>query len=249
MFDSETFLERAVISGDNFHYFEEMASSNDYAAELVTKGYGSGNLVLAEVQSAGRGRGGNSWVCPAGNGLLFSLVLEPNIAKKYWPRLALASGLAVAQVLEKYIDGVEIKWPNDVWIRGKKCGGVLIEGAGDCVIVGVGINVSVVDFPQELEKSATSLAREGVMNISREVLLAEIIIGIFRWGSCCGGSYSQVVKEVRRRCALTGRRIKMIYDGERIEGVMIGLSDEGYLLLECGSERMSIPQADEVRLA
>lgn len=230
-----------------FHYAEELVSSNDSAATLIHQGAGSGTLILAESQTKGRGRGGNAWSCPKGEGLLFSLVLEPDIERSQWARLALAAGLAVADAIKKQGVEAQIKWPNDVWIHGRKCAGVLVEGCGDCVIVGVGLNVSVCDFPDEIKDSATSLVKEGVEMVSREALLADVVKGIFQWGSRCGSDFPAVVEAVNERCALRGEMIQLRRESELMHGMMLGLNHHGHLMLECEHGVEQIAQADEVQ--
>lgn len=247
MFNSSEFLSKLPMLNGLFHYANALESSSDSAAELVRSGAPSGTLVLTESQTKGRGRGGNTWSCPRGEGLLFSLVLEPDIERSHWPRLALATGLAVAQAVETLGVEAKIKWPNDVWIGGKKCAGVLVEGCGDRVIVGVGINVSVRDFPADLKDSATSLALEGVELISREALLADVVKGIFRWGSRCGDDFSAVVDAVNGYCGLHGEMIQLRRESTLQTGMMFGLNKDGHLLLEKDGVVEQIAQADEVR--
>lgn len=229
-----------------FHYAQELKSSNDTAAELVRAGAGSGTVVLAESQTSGRGRGGNSWTCPSGEGLLFSVVLDPDIEREDWSRLAFAAGLAVVDAIAEYGIKADIKWPNDVWINGKKCAGVLIEGCEDCVIVGIGVNVSVDQFPSEL--NATSLVLEGARALKREELLASIIKRLFAWGSRCGAGFSGVVEAVNEHCALSGKDIQLEVNGEQVSGRMIGTNRFGHLMLESGGKIETIAQADTVRL-
>ena len=247
MFNSSELLRLLPMLKGKFHYSEEMESSNDLAAELVKSGADSGTLVLAESQTKGRGRGGNVWRCPKGEGLLFSLVVDPDFERELWPRLALAAGLAVAEAIDSYGIEAEIKWPNDVWINGRKCAGILVEGCEDKVIVGVGLNVSTLIFPDPIEKSATSIQREGVQMVSREKLLADVVRGIFQWGSRCGAGFSDVVGAVNARCALRGEMIQLRRESELLTGMMAGVSELGYLLLERGDGVEQIVQADEIR--
>ncbi len=229
-----------------FHYAQVLESSNDTAAGLIRSGAQSGTLVLAEEQTKGRGRGGNLWSCPLGQGLLFSLVLEPDLDRSQWSRLALAAGVALAEVLEKIGLSAEIKWPNDVWLGGKKCAGVLVEGCEGCVIIGMGVNVSVKEFPDGLD--ATSILKESGREIEREALLADLVQSIIAWGSRCGTEFESVVDAVNRRCAMRGEMIQLRQEGVLLSGMMAGVSKEGYLILEIDGEMEMIAQADEIRL-
>ena len=229
-----------------FHYAQVLESSNDTAAGLIRAGAQSGTLVLAEEQTKGRGRGGNIWTCPRGQGLLFSLVLEPDLERSQWSRLALAAGVALAEVLEKTGLSVQIKWPNDVWIGGKKCAGVLVEGCDESVIIGMGVNVGVTEFPEGL--NATSVFIESGCAIDREALLADLVQSIIAWGSRCDTDFGSVVEAVNRRCAMKGEMIQLRQEGILLSGMMAGVSQQGYLMLEIEGEMETIAQADEIRL-
>ncbi|WP_347440386.1 biotin--[acetyl-CoA-carboxylase] ligase [Rubritalea sp.] len=229
-----------------FHYAQVLESSNDTAAGLIRSGAQSGTLVMAEEQTNGRGRGGNQWSCPRGQGLLFSLVLEPDFDRTQWSRLALATGVALVEVLDKFGISADIKWPNDVWISGKKCAGVLVEGCEDRVVIGVGLNIAVKEFPSDL--GATSLLIEAGRVIEREALLAELVQSIIAWGSRCCSDFDSVVDAVNRRCVMKGEMIQLRQDGVLLSGMMAGVSGDGYLMLEVDGEIEMIAQADAIRL-
>lgn len=246
MFNSAELLRRVPMLEGKFHYAQVLESSNDTAAALIRSGAGSGTIVLAEEQTKGRGRGGNQWVCPSGQGLLFSIVLEPDLDRSHWSRLALAAGVALAEVLDKAGLTTEIKWPNDIWINGKKCAGVLVEGCEDCVIIGIGVNVSVSDFP--IGFNATSVWKESGYQIEREVLLADLVQPIIAWGSRCDADFESVVDAVNRRCAMRGEMIQLRQNGVSLSGIMAGVNKDGYLMLENDGKVQMIAQADEIRL-
>lgn len=246
MFNSAELLRRVPMLEGRFHYAQVLESSNDTAAGLIRAGAKSGTLVLAEEQTKGRGRGGNLWTCPRGQGLLFSLVLEPDLERSQWSRLALAAGVALAEVLEKNGLSVQIKWPNDVWLGGKKCAGVLVEGCDECVIIGMGVNVGVAEFPEGL--NATSVLLESGGEMDREALLADLVQSIIAWGSRCATDFDCVVEAVNRRCAMKGEMIQLRQDGLLLSGMMAGVSQQGYLMLEIEGKMEMIAQADEIRL-
>ena len=246
MFNRAELLRRVPMLEGKFHYAQVLESSNDTAAALIRSGSGSGTLVLAEEQTKGRGRGGNQWSCPSGQGLLFSLVLEPDLDRSRWSRLALAAGVALAEVLDKSGLSAEMKWPNDIWLNGKKCAGVLVEGCEDFVIIGMGVNVSVLEFPAAL--NATSLLKESGEQIEREALLADLVQAIIAWGSRCDADFSAVVDAVNLRCAMRGEMIQLQQNGVLRSGMMAGVSEDGYLMLENDGKIEMIAQADAIRL-
>ncbi|SHJ70434.1 BirA family transcriptional regulator, biotin operon repressor / biotin-[acetyl-CoA-carboxylase] ligase [Rubritalea squalenifaciens DSM 18772] len=245
MFDRELFYTKIPALNGLLEYAEVMESTSDRALELGQAGSPSGTLVMAERQTKGRGRRGSRWACPEGEGLLFSLVLDPDVGKELWSRFALVAGLAVAEVIEGFGLEAGIKWPNDVWIGEKKCAGILVEGAADRLVIGIGLNVSVRSFPAELE--ATSLLLEGVPKPSREEILAGVVQGIFRWGSLVGGGYEKVIAEVQKRLVFRNQLVRMLWQGEPCEGVVRGLNDEGHLLVEMNGVVQAVVQADEIR--
>lgn len=245
MFDSDDFYAKIPALRSLLEYSEVIDSTSDRALELGKEGAPSGTLVLAERQTKGRGRRGSSWSCPPGEGLLFSLVLDPDVGKELWSRFALISGLAVAEVLERYGLAPGIKWPNDVWIGRRKCAGILVEGAGDRLVVGIGLNVSVQSFPEGL--AATSLVLEGVLQPSREEILAGIVQGVFRWGSLAGPGFEKVIAEVQKRLVFRNESVRMLRGGKPCEGIVRGLSADGYLMVEMAGEMQTVVQADEIR--
>ncbi|NJM36722.1 MAG: biotin--[acetyl-CoA-carboxylase] ligase [Akkermansiaceae bacterium] len=126
----ENFMRAAGGFPDPFRLLirESVQSTNDEVRSLAEMGAAEGLVLLAEKQTAGRGRRGAVWFSPAGESLAFSILLRPPEPKSLWPRLALATGLALAEAFESIqIHNVKVKWPNDVLIRGKKVAGVLVE--------------------------------------------------------------------------------------------------------------------------
>jgi BirA family biotin operon repressor/biotin-[acetyl-CoA-carboxylase] ligase len=166
------------ILGRSVVYYESVGSTNEVAKELARQGAPNGTLIAADFQTAGKGRQRRSWVAPPGSSLLFSLILYPSFTSSRLPHLTMAGALAVAQAVEKSTRiSVHFKWPNDVLLRGKKAGGILIEASitGQMVnyaILGVGLNVNL-DVRQipEIADTATSLSGELGDRVSRVDLL------------------------------------------------------------------------------
>ena len=156
-------------------------STNDDVREAARAGAAAGLVVVAERQDAGRGRRGAAWVCPPGEGLAFSVLLRPAEKKALWPRLSLAAGLAVAEALDRFGVFAEVKWPNDIWIGGRKVSGILVEAGEDFVVAGIGINVGVRGFPAALQDSATSLAIERSEAPGRAAVLVAVLERLRVW--------------------------------------------------------------------
>lgn len=223
--------------GQKIVYFESIGSTNEAAKELVDKGAPEGMLVIAEEQTAGKGRLGRRWVAPTGTSLLFSLLLYPDLTLEQVPRLTMLASLAAAEAIES-VTGlpVRFKWPNDILIRGRKAGGVLTEvgvtGDGlDYVVVGMGLNVNwnPSQMP-ELAGKATSLSEELGRKVSRLELLQRLLIHMERGYLRLQEGYLPH-KVFTSRLANVGEKVEVVLPGGKEEGFMEGVDAEGALLL------------------
>jgi BirA family biotin operon repressor/biotin-[acetyl-CoA-carboxylase] ligase len=166
-------------------YYRSIGSTNDVARELAAQGAPEGTLVIADEQTAGKGRLGRRWLAPPGTSLLISLLFRPDLAVHQAQRLTMIFSLAVVEAVE-VVTGLPaaIKWPNDIVVQGKKAGGILTElgatGEGlDYAVVGLGLNVNLdfgaVEAMGELAATATSLSQELGREVSRLALLWRIL--------------------------------------------------------------------------
>ena len=162
-------------------FYEETDSTNIRIKKLAEEGAAEGTVAWADYQSAGKGRRGRSWESPAGSNLYFSILLRPEVTPEKAPMLTLVMAYSAAKAVEE-VTGLQaqIKWPNDLVLNKKKICGILTEmhlsGCQiDHVIVGVGINVNVTEFPEELLDKATSLYLEKHEKIERKLLLQSIL--------------------------------------------------------------------------
>ena len=221
-------------------------STNERAKELAIAGAPGGMVVTAAEQSAGRGRRGHAWFGPPGSSLLYSALLRPFGGE---PLLALAVPVAVCEAVESLAAlSCEVKWPNDVWVEGRKLAGVLVEARPEesWVVIGVGLNLGLAgdDFPPELRETATSVRLAAGADAVPEPIraLAALNERLTRWVEAEPG---QVLAELRRRDALRGRRISWAGG----EGVAEGVDDAGHLLVGTDDgERVSLG-AGEVHLS
>ena len=157
---------RPAASAGESTIYDEIDSTQEAARELAAGGADQGTLVIAEQQTAGRGRMGRSWHSPSGVNLYTTIILRPPIPLADVPRMSLVAGIAAAEALEREAPGiVALKWPNDVWLRGRKAGGIIAEAVTDarqnldCVLLGIGLNINLADddIPPELRDKATSM--------------------------------------------------------------------------------------------
>lgn len=245
MFDIEEFGRIAPQWAQRLRYHSELGSTNDEALRLCEAGVAHGTVVLADHQTSGRGRRGAAWMSQSGAGLLFTLILRPQFEKQHWPRLALAAGCAIAQVLQELCGlPAEVKWPNDVLIDGKKCCGILVETRGDFAVVGIGINITASPDGEE----SVALADLTPRAVSREALLRALLDRLSQSTLVCADHFPELIDQVAEMCYLTGKTIGFSANGESLSGRALGISEEGELLVEIDGYVRRFMQAELVRV-
>lgn len=247
---TDEFNEVAAALPDPFRLLlrESVESTNDEVRSLALNGAPDGLVVLAERQTAGRGRRGAAWFSSPGESLAFSILVRPQEPKSHWPRLALATGLAVAEAIEKFHLQPGIKWPNDVWIHHRKVAGILVEAGPDFAVVGIGLNVNSNDFPGDISEIATSMRREAGCIFSRADVFAAILHRFALRSSQIGEGFASVIAAVSERCVLTGHTISLVTAAGPKSGTVEGLASGGELLLRTSHGQERLIQADEIRL-
>lgn len=204
-------------------WFSSVGSTMVEAARLAAEGCESGTVVGADEQTAGQGRMGRHWHSAPGLGLYVSFVVRVSNL----PSRTLAAGLATRAAIQETC-GVEcdLRWPNDLLARGRKCAGILVNAEADALIVGIGINVNHREFPDEIAATATSLAIECGSSVDREALLDALGRQVDDW---LAREPAEVIAEFERVSSYArGRRVTA---DERLEGVTEGLDSEGFLLV------------------
>jgi BirA family biotin operon repressor/biotin-[acetyl-CoA-carboxylase] ligase len=219
-------------------FFPTIGSTNDVAASLA-----EGGVVVADEQTAGRGRRGHSWFSPAGSGLYVSVVLAPAGARVDPPRatmlLTLTVGVALAEGVEAATGlRVALKWPNDLQVSRRKLAGILAEGSAtggvaEPVVVGYGINVASTAFPPELRDRATSLESELGRTVDRHHVLVETLASLARrYQDLLDGRFDAILDAWRRLApAASGARVTWTTMAGTHEGVTGGIDDRGALLV------------------
>jgi BirA family transcriptional regulator, biotin operon repressor / biotin---[acetyl-CoA-carboxylase] ligase len=214
-----------------------------------------GVVLVAEAQSAGRGRMGRSWVSPPGAALTFSVLLRPaRVQPARWGWVPLLAGVAVARSLqaEARVDA-GLKWPNDVLADGAKLAGILAEQSGGAIVVGTGINVSA--GRDELPVSgATSLALRGASGLDRGRLLARLLTELERWylawtEELGDADTSGLRAEYRELCQTLGQQVRVTMPGGRlVTGVVADVDTEGRLVVRTASGLVPISAGDVVHV-
>ena len=235
--------------GERVIFLPECGSTNDEARRFAFKGASDLSVVLTEHQTSGRGRQGQPWLCPAGEGLAFTLIVRPKEAPTLWSRFALAAGLAIAEGLDSFGVSSGVKWPNDVWVGGKKICGILVEADSGFVVVGVGLNVNVKAFPNGLSHPATSLALELGEEISREEVLISCLRRLELRLAQIGSDFEELLDAWSARCVLNGNNVRLDVGGITRTGHVAGVSPQGELLLQTATGIEKILQANEIRIS
>ncbi|MEI9941276.1 MAG: biotin--[acetyl-CoA-carboxylase] ligase [Pseudomonadota bacterium] len=238
-FDADRFRAEAREAkpklGRPLMYQPVTGSTNDDALLAARSGAPHGSLFVADEQTAGRGRRGNTWLAAPGESLLFSLLLRPRLDLAQTSALTLAIGLALRDAIAPQLtDTAQIKWPNDLYVNDRKLAGVLVESQlqGDrlqAVVVGVGLNVATRDFPAEIAARATSLALLGAPRLERETLLQQLLNAMAaRLEAYERTGVAGILVELNAADALRDKRVRV----DAQVGTGRGLDDQGRLLLE-----------------
>lgn len=228
-------------------YYPVIGSTNDIAARLAAAGEAEGAIVIADAQTAGRGRRGRTWFSPAGSGLYVSIVLTPSRARADPDRavalLTLSAGVALAEAIQQLTGlGPAIKWPNDLLIGRRKLAGILAEGVAapaspiHAVVLGYGINVAPSAYPPELQDRVTSLESELGRPIDRAALCAATIAAMAkRYDDLLGGNFDAILDAWRQRApGSQGARVTWDAAAGRQSGITAGIDDRGALLVRVG---------------
>lgn len=232
-------------AGRNVYFLEETDSTNLQAKHLADAGAVSGTLVVTDCQTKGRGRRGRMWESPRGSSVYMTLLMRPEILPGRASMLTLVMGLSVAQVIQKVLEleksesCVQIKWPNDVVLSGKKLVGILTEMNAqidyiEYLVIGVGINVNTGEFPEELKDKATSLLKELGHPVNRAQLIAEIMqafeknYGIFEKTQDLSG----LIEDYQAISANYQQPVRVLEPGNEYTGIARGINKLGELLVE-----------------
>jgi BirA family biotin operon repressor/biotin-[acetyl-CoA-carboxylase] ligase len=245
---------KGSLFGKRIYHFFKTDSTNRVALVLGHAGEPEGAIVLAEEQTAGRGRAGHAWHSERAAGIYVTLLLRPMLAPVQAPLLTMMAGLSAHTAVEAVAGlPVDLKWPNDLMIRGKKAGGILTEmhadpGAIRFVVVGIGLNVNQERFPSELVSVATSLRQETGKPQSRMELLVRLLREF-------ESDYNRFVREgvasvVKRFEVLSsyahGKRVRVTNGSESYLGTTVGLGPEGLLQVERDDGRVMTVIAGDV---
>lgn len=231
--------------------FESLPSTNTELSRLASEGAEEGVSVVADEQTAGRGRLQRAWSSPRGAGLYFSILLRPKIPQNYWPLITFMAAIAVGDALREAA-GVEtdIKWPNDLLSGERKICGILAEAIdtpdGRAVILGIGINLTQNAFPPELANVATSVAEAGGRAADRDVILAALLDALSRWYALLENP-AQIVDAWSNRSSYAMGKLVQVSNGDDVwQGTTSGIEPDGALRLRTASGEIKLVRAGDV---
>ncbi len=226
-------------------YYPSVDSTNDQAMTLSLQDrIESGTVIIADKQHKGKGRLGRTWISPPGMNIYMSMILQPEVKPRDAAALTMLASVATAQALEEETGrSVQLKWPNDLVMSGRKVGGILTEIRADPdkikgAILGIGINVNMNKrcFPADIQRTATSLKAEAGIHYSR----SRVIIRILREFETCYRAFEQngkkpLLENMKKRSSTLGRRITLVDHTGIYSGVAEDIDDIGMLHLRMNS--------------
>lgn len=244
--------------GTRLDYIKATSSTNADAFRVAEVGATEGTVVLADFQTGGKGRRGRVWSSPAGVNIYCSVVLRPTIMPHEAPQLTFLSAVAVARAIEQTTRlAPEIKWPNDLLISGKKVAGLLNEMSAETdginfVILGIGVNLNMTteQFPDELRHPATSLFLESGQQVDRSRFTAIMLNELDQlYAEFLEHGFGSVREEWQRRCNASGRQVLVSDSGtECTGGHFIGIDSDGALLLRSDDDKLHRITCGDVRV-
>jgi BirA family transcriptional regulator, biotin operon repressor / biotin---[acetyl-CoA-carboxylase] ligase len=234
--------------------YDSIGSTNDEALRQARMGVDEGLCFLARHQTAGRGRHGRAWVSPPGAGLHFSIILRPTLEMRFLSLITLMTGVAVHDMLEEIFGlDCDIKWANDIHVRGKKICGILAESCetnkGQAVVVGIGINLKSANFPAELSDIITSVEAEIGQAPELEILLKALTVHLAKGYEILQSADGAAdIREAwrERSSYAVGKQVRVVLENETIFGVTRGIEENGALRVETESGEIKIVQAGDV---
>lgn len=239
-------------AGCETHYYECTDSTNTRAKELAENGSPSGTLVVAEQQTAGKGRRGRSWESPSGTNIYMTLMLKPEINPNNASMLTLVTAMAVCHAVCRVTNAeAQIKWPNDVVVNGKKICGILTEMSAQFdyinhIVIGIGINVHNEHFPEEIAETAGSLLLECGKHFHRADLIEEFLEEFERLYEIYleTEDMAGLQKEYDQMLVNRGRQVRVLDPKEPFDGKAMGITQRGELIVDTWESRKLVSSGE-----
>lgn len=247
LIDNGDVLNEYEIKYKNIIYKPEIDSTNEECKRQANSGCDSGLLVLCDNQTAGKGRLGRVWEADKSNGLYMSMVLKPEIMPAETPQITLVAGIAIRRIIEKLTGlNVQIKWPNDIIVNGKKLVGILTEMSAEIekvnyIVLGIGINVNTEVYEGDLGEKATSMYIETGRKYKRCDIINEFLTEFLPcYNLFCEKGFDVFKDEYNKNCANINKCVKTIGTKSEISGVAKGVNSNGELVVDSDGELVNI---------
>ena len=225
--------------GKNIEYYNRLDSTNTEAWELIEENKNHGTIIITENQTNGKGQKNKTWGMVPGKSLVFSLILAKNYPIDHSGLISLSISLALKESLNKRGLDAKLKWPNDLFINGKKIGGILCETKTDnsnikTMVIGVGVNVneSISEHHESIQKNLTTMLEVSKHPHQRELIVAEFINSFELLLNKLSKEPSQIIEEWIDNCMHLNENILFIQNDKILEGVFCGLDNNGYAKIE-----------------
>lgn len=249
-------LMNTKLIGKEIVFLDSIDSTNNYAKKMGEKEFQEGTLIIAEEQTAGRGRLGREWISPKGKGIWMTIMLKPDIKPEQAAQITLIASFAVVLGIRKIcnIDAM-IKWPNDVVVKGKKLCGILTEMGAEIdrinyLIVGIGINANTdeVDFANSGLGIATSIKIQKGEDIDRKLLISDIIKNFEKlyMDFIESGSIEYIIKDYKKVSATLGKDVRILAKGEEWHGIALDINSHGHLMVKMDDGKIKEISSGEV---
>lgn len=228
-----------------YHWFQRLDSTNELA---LAKSWPHGTIIATDCQDKGRGRLGRIWHSPPGVNLYFSLIFFPSLPAERWGGYSLAVGAFLGQALTPLLPGIGLKWPNDLYVAGKKVGGVLLETKEKKLVAGIGLNVNQSTFPSGLNAGSLRLFTGGEWRRDKllAILIPSVFAGLKAWDR---GDATTVIATWRELDILLGQQVEARWGGRICHGRAAGIGSEGQLILVDKEGNRVLLHSGEVTLA
>ena len=242
------------IIGKKMEYHPSVDSTNRVAKALAYHGAAEGTIVVAEEQDSGKGRLDRKFYSPRGKGIWFSVILRPNFLPHDAPKFTLMAAVAVAEAMERFNLKAQIKWPNDIMFDGRKLVGILTEITGELarityIVIGIGINVNIsrADFPEELQDVAASLSEMNGEDLSRVEIFRAVLEEFDKlYLEVKAEGFDKIIERWKKYNVTLGKNVRVISasDGESFTGKAIDLNSDGALVVEAEDGQRTVYAGD-----
>ncbi len=238
---------KGLKSDKNFFYLQKVGSTNKFAINLAVKGYPEWTIVLADEQTAGKGRMDRTWESKANKGLYFSIIFKPDILLIKIQLLTLFLGIVIVEYFDAYFRKrhfgkkmeFRVKWPNDIYLNGKKMGGILLQTSVQnnifsYIVAGIGLNINQEenDFSPDILKRATSLHIESEKEFFREDIFAGLINRLQREYVNYEKHFGSIIPRWKSKALYLGKEIKVHQNDKLLRGKFLDINEFGHLIME-----------------